>query len=364
MNARTWFRNCIALILIIAVLFSAMVVFLDPFLHYHAPLDGFYYVLDEQRMQNDGIIRQLDYDAIITGTSMTENFKTSEMDALFGTSSIKVPFAGATYKEVNDNLEVAFATHSNIRIVVRGLDLSLLDKDANALRDDMGDYPLYLYNDNPVDDIKYLLNRDAIGRYCGMMVLRKLRGHAGGMTSFDEYSYTGEMNVYAPDYALQWDYTFSEPAKEVPVTQEDIERTRENIRQNVCALAKQHPETLFYYFIPPYNMAYWGTERENGTLERSLFLHRMLIEEMIAVDNIRLFAFGTRTEITADLSKYHDLGHYSPDVNTWILQRMAWGTKEDGLITGENAEAYLTQFETLVRTYNYDELLEQVREFM
>ena len=47
--------------------------------------------------------KHFDYDAIITGTSMTENFLSSEFDSLFGVNSVKTTFSGASYKEINQN---------------------------------------------------------------------------------------------------------------------------------------------------------------------------------------------------------------------------------------------------------------------
>lgn len=65
----------------------------DPFFHYHKPMtDQYFYRISNARNQNDGITRQFTYDALITGTSMTENFKASEMDILFGVQSVKVLF--------------------------------------------------------------------------------------------------------------------------------------------------------------------------------------------------------------------------------------------------------------------------------
>lgn len=354
MNARRWFRNCILIILAVLALCGLLVVYLDPFFHYHMPLKDFYYVLDEQRSQNNGITKRFDYDAIITGTSMTENFKTSEFDALFGARSIKVPYAGATFKEQNDNLEVAFQTHDDIRFVLRGLDLSMIAQDPGAMRDDMGTYPAYLYNRNPFDDVKYLFNRDVILRYCGMMIFHRLRGVRGGVTTFDAYSYTGDNFNYDVMSALEGDTTFLDPEEIIPLTQKERQNAVTNIEAYVCALARAHPETTFYYFVPPYSMAYWGKDKEAGTLDRSLELHRMLIEEMVKVENIHVFGFGTMTEITADLNNYHDRGHYGPWINTLILEEMCEGKRR---ITPENADAYLTEFEALVRGYDYDSLL-------
>lgn len=353
MNAKNWFRNCILIILAALCLCGVLVAWLDPFFHYHAPLSWFYYTIDEQRSQNDGITKHFDYNAVITGTSMTENFKTSECDALFGVRSIKVPYAGATFRELNENLETAFRTHDDIRLVVRGLDMSMVAHDPETLREDMGSYPDYLYDDDPVNDVKYLFNRDAIFRYCGMMILNRLRGVQGGVTDFDTYSFTGDNFVYDGITAWSGPVGFDTPAPEQPLSQDEYDNALQNIEAYVCALPKAHPETDFYFFIPPYSMIAWGREKEAGTLEKSLALHRLLVTKTAEVDNIHLYAFGTRTEITAELTNYHDPGHYGPWINTRILEEMKEGNDR---ITPENAEAYLTAFETLVRAYNYDAL--------
>ena len=85
----------------------------DPYIHYHAPhVDRYFYSLDNQRSQNDGISKHFEYDAMITGTSMTENFRTSEMDEIFGCHSIKVPFSGGSFKEINDNVTKALEANN------------------------------------------------------------------------------------------------------------------------------------------------------------------------------------------------------------------------------------------------------------
>lgn len=60
---------------------------MDPYFHFQGTIEGLLYKLVNERYQNDGIIRHYTYDAIITGTSMAKNFKTSQMDALFGTKA-------------------------------------------------------------------------------------------------------------------------------------------------------------------------------------------------------------------------------------------------------------------------------------
>lgn len=139
----------------ILIMCAILVIVIDPYLHYRKPLSGLKYSLTvgNAKYINDGIIKQYDYDAIITGTSMTENFKPSEFDALFSTCLVKIPLSGASYKDINDNSKRAFGENPNIEIVLRGLDLSVLvyDKDKGKYNDQLN----YLYDHVLVNDINY-----------------------------------------------------------------------------------------------------------------------------------------------------------------------------------------------------------------
>lgn len=82
----------------------AFVITIDPYLHYRIPNNGLNYnpKTTSQRYYNAGFIKQFEYDAVITGTSMTENFKTTEFDEIYGCKSIKVSFSGGSYKDINN----------------------------------------------------------------------------------------------------------------------------------------------------------------------------------------------------------------------------------------------------------------------
>ena len=98
MEAKRWTKFTIGSTYAVLAAFGLCTAVIDPLFHYHRPLSFLSYPLHNQRYQNDGILRHFDYDAIIIGTSMTENFKTSEFDRLWNLSSIKVPFNGGHYK--------------------------------------------------------------------------------------------------------------------------------------------------------------------------------------------------------------------------------------------------------------------------
>jgi len=155
--ARKWLKKCVialggSILLIVALYFV-----FDPYFHFHKPFSFISYRLYEERYINDGISRHFDYDAIITGTSMAQNFKTSEMDALFGTQSVKETFSGGGYLELSQNLERALERNDELKTVVWAIDYNGLIRDKDWTQYD--GYPTYLYDDNPWNDTSYVFNK-------------------------------------------------------------------------------------------------------------------------------------------------------------------------------------------------------------
>ncbi len=362
MSGKKWFISIIVLLLCIMGLLSGTVFCVDPFFHYRAPNKNFFYTLFDQRSQNDGITRKFDYDAIITGTSMAENFKSSQFDYRFVTKSIKVTYSGATYKEINDNLKVSYKSGHSPEYILRPLDYSLMLRDKDELRTDMGEYPDWLTNSNPFDDVKYLLNRDVIINYCLPALLSYFNGPEPGYTSFDEYSYTGDTSSYGKEYVLQGKEEFTAAESFEEVTEEDYEMLCGNFEQNVVNLAKEHPETTFLYFFPPYSMAFWGTQLEEGSIYKTLELKKKAIEMMLECDNIHIYSFSLDTEITGNLDLYRDVAHYDPSVNEMIIEKIADSeliSKDNEIrITYDNYEQYLEKEKSLLLGFDYNILLQ------
>ncbi len=144
MTEKNFFKINILGIILILSLTAILMIIIDPYFHYHKPLSFLSYRLGNQRYINNGIIKHFDYNAIITGTSMTENFKSSQFNKMFNVNSIKVPFAGVSYKEINDNVEMALKNKKNIKCILRGLDYGKINENFEKMFYDA--YPTYLYD--------------------------------------------------------------------------------------------------------------------------------------------------------------------------------------------------------------------------
>ncbi len=335
---------------------AVVMVVVDPLFHYHAPLRGMSYTLNDERYQNNGIVKHFTYDAMITGTSMTENFKTSEADALFDVNSVKTCFMGGSYKEISDNIETALRANPQLKLIIRATDqfdlISDPNKHVSTDPDSTFKYPWYIVDDNPFNDVEYLLNKALLSD--ALTDIRMTLSNTPS-TTFDEYANWMSAYTFGKEEVLK---TYQRPAQSdltYPLTDDDRELIRANLQQNVIDLANAHPDVTFYTWIPPYSVCFYDVEKRKGTLERCFDAMEYECELLTCVDNIKLFGYADREDIVTDLSLYKDMAHYGEDVNSEVLRAMAAG---EGLITSDNYRSYMDRVRSFYMNYDYDSIYE------
>ena len=312
---RKWSITFLSVVFFLIVGLGAVTVVIDPYFHYHAPLDSLEYLIDDERYQNDGIMKHFKYDAILTGTSMTENFKTSEFDRLFHVNSIKVPFSGASYKEVNENLERAVEANPDIQLIIRGIDYNALEDSKDSIRYPTEFYPVYLYDNKLYNDVKYILNKSIL---------------------FNS-------TLYVLEYTNAGNKT----------TNLDYQKLQEHLQQNIIQLVKQNPQIDFYLFFTPYSIYYWDSLNQSGMLKRQLKLEKEAIEALLPYDNLYLFSFFDEFNMICDLNNYRDIVHYGEHINSQIL---SWMRNKEHLLTEKNYQEYCDKVYKFYTTYDYDAL--------
>lgn len=332
---------------------GGVTVIVDPYFHYHKPLSVFQYRINDERYQNNGIVRHFDYDAVITGTSMTENFKTSEFDELFGVESVKVPFSGARYREINENLETAFKYHPDIKIIVRCLDYDWIFDPADKLYYEEESYPWYLYDDFVLNDVEYIFNKDVFFYDTCDVLIYTVTG--GKTTDFDTYGNWMEGRIFGRE---GMDSLYPRPEKsagKMVITEEDYRNITENITQNVTKLASENSDTEFYLFFSPYSIYFWDYLNQIGAIERQLEGEKYAIELLLKYDNIHLFSFFTEYDVICNVDNYKDPRHYREEINSQMLRWMKEGKYE---LTSENYEEYCEQMKAFYLYYDYDSMFE------
>lgn len=345
-QANKWLKNCICILAILLASCAIIMIVFDPFFHYHGPIKGFSYRLFEDRYMNDGISRHFDFDAIITGTSMSQNFKPSEFDQLFSANSVKESFSGAGYQELSDNLERALKRNPDIKQVLWVIDFNGLMREPNWIQYD--NYPTYLYDENPFNDAPYLFNKDilyhGVLRNLGFTLMRK-----PSMT-MDEYSsWEKETGLEAILSSYSRESIVYDPNATYTPEKQDIVYT--TITQNFVQLINQYPDVQFYLFYSPYSICHFDALNIEGSMEANFHAMEDATKLLLECPNVKLYDFFDQYHIITDTDLYCDAGHYCSAVNSMILQ---WIHSDTDLLTKENYHKKIwTEYE-FYHNYDYD----------
>ncbi|MBQ7944669.1 MAG: SGNH/GDSL hydrolase family protein [Lachnospiraceae bacterium] len=322
---------------VLLALAAAVVIVIDPFFHYHSPVSPLKAVVTKAEYQCVGTIDHFDYDSILLGSSVAENFNNRWFDDCFDCKTVKGIKESGTTADLIYYLERAYESHE-IENVFYSLDLFALyaDTQPTVLGDGM---PLYLYNDNPIDDVKYVWNKTVIFEHIPYMAAMSLIG------DYDEgMSYNwGQYKTFSAADTVSRYNRLSEKA-EVKSADEYVDLIDENISL-IEEQIKAHPETNFYIMYPPYSMLWWDNIYMCGELEQYFYALEESARRLSQYDNVRINYYQAEESIILDLNHYMDNIHFSEAINAWMVEQ--WNTQEYAL-TSENYTEYVDKMRILV----------------
>ncbi len=324
----------------------------DPYFHYHAPLPWVSYSFRDSVYQNDGISKNWNYDAIITGTSMTLGMSTQQVDRLFGTTSVRATFLGEGFRRINDNLVTAFEHNKDLKLVIRCVDPTWFVCDWDFLEyGSYENYPTYLYDEDWTNDFSYLYNLDVIKNDLLPVIKRTIEGVPHD--TFDSSI------AYAQGGLDMVKEAYERPAKEEQVIDSDetrqmMEALERNVQTNIISTIKDHPDVRFIIYFPPYGSFFWDSLMQLGPeiVERRFDFEEYVIEELLKYDNVELYSFLDCFEITTDMNNYVDDIHYTANVSEYIIDSM--GNTHEHRLTKENYKDYLNRSKEFYMSYDYD----------
>lgn len=317
MKRKTWALLCLAVLLAAFAFLSALVIVIDPFQiyrraeHYMPPIDN-----TTQVYANAGIVRHYDYDSAIVGTSVTENFRPSQLDSLFGGRFIKLCTSAGTAYNHALLLNLAFDTH-DMKRVIYGLDvysyIADLDETGSAV-------PMYLYDNNPFNDVQYWLNRSVLGSFLPRC-LRTWGQQQDDSIRDSMYCWAGR-----DDYGrvALYNAQFTQPETVYPADKY-VSDALANLNAHLIPFITEHPGTEFTFFFPPYSAAEWSTMKSKGTLESMLTLRGVLYDALCTYENVAIYDFAAREDWALDLNNYKDTLHYGQWINDEIAACISRG---------------------------------------
>lgn len=345
---KKWFLVSLVTVFLMLAVIMGMVIYIDPFFQYHAPLEKFPYLVDNQLNQNPGMAKNMEYDSVILGSSMTVNFNTNWFEELLDLRTIKLNYSGAYPKDQANIMKIIFESDNQVDAVFLGVDVMTYTGGVDETK-----YPIpeYLYDDNYINDVQYIFNKDVVLNY----ILRPIA----------DPEKTDLATVYASwwtdeYYNKQWvmhNYVQPEKIEQETPKEAYLESVKTNLDVNICPYIEANPDTTFYIFFPPYSILYWNDVICENHLEATMAEYEYIADRMLEYENVRVFFFPNQEWIVTDLDNYADYSHYHSDINYYMTQCFADGSCE--IKTEEEMDEALELMRQVIKRFDFEELFSQ-----
>lgn len=336
---KSFFIRTIALLLFIITI----VVLFDPFYQYHKPLPGLKSVLSDKEYQCVGTLRNFDYDSLIVGSSVCENYNNRWFDEGFGCTAIKAIRSYGATADLCYLLDIAYEEH-DLKYVFYNIDPSSLNASTETTYKSTG-CPMYLYDTNHLNDYPYVLNKDVIMEKIPYMLAFSMK------SDYDEgNSYNwAQWKYFGADLAMGM---YNRRSSVLPMSTPFYSKELDG---NIILLKTQveaHPETNFKFFFPPYSMLWWDNAYRTGERDSYLYNEEQMIAALLQYDNVEIYYYQDEEEIITNLDNYMDMIHFSKDINKLICDKIITG---ESLLTTENYKERLqNMYELSERIVNDD----------
>ncbi|MBQ7886347.1 MAG: hypothetical protein IJ313_05575 [Clostridia bacterium] len=327
MKRSQWGKLTLALLLAAYALIIGLVVLVDPFEIYRQATAYIPPITNgTQNYSNAGIAKSYDYDSVIIGSSMTENFTPSQLDSLLGGSFVKLPINGGTPFNNRQMLEMAFGTH-DVKRVFYGVDIESLTWFYTTPKCEMPDY---LYDDNLFNDAAYWFNSSVLIKYIPAAL--KTLGQSDPALRDKMYNW-GDLYEYGRHAALR-DVTITADVYAQHTNADDpivlSQQSKLNVEYNYIPFLQEHPDTEFIFFFSPYSLAHWYSFYKSGAFEYHLNQKAALVQALLPYENVKIYDFQAELDWILNLDNYIDSSHYGPWINDAMVEAV---TRDDHRIS-------------------------------
>jgi hypothetical protein len=292
----------------------------------------------DSRLQNAGLIRSQDFNAVLMGTSLSVHLRPSDIDRAFGVRSVKLAMSGSDSVEQRFVLEAALARRP-ARVFWEFDDRAFfksvgIDEDP-FIRPD-------LYRMNLKGITGYLLGLDttresffiALGAFRplnviahGLAAARYLEFYGDDVDEIGTLPLNTDLSTIYNAAGIRSAFAAAEKYPKNIYVRYDYRTLVRNFERDFIGVIQNHPDTRFCVFVPPHSILQYVTIRDVSpeTLRTIYDFSAYALPRLLALPNVSVFDFRIAQDITHDLDNYMDLLHYRPTVDQRVLSFLASG---------------------------------------
>lgn len=337
---------CIKTVALLAGVIAIVVIF-DPFFQYHKPLPGIKAVLTDKEYQCVGTLRNFDYNALIVGSSVCENYNNTWFDNRFDCTTIKAIRSYGATADLCYLLDIAYENHT-LDYVFYNIDPSSLSASIEPTYVSTG-CPMYLYDTNHFNDYQYFLNKDVFMEKIPYMLAQSFLGNYDEGDSYNWAQWKHFNAITATGL-----YTRLPAIKEMQKETVNLEELEGNIAL-LKSQVEKHPETTFKFFFSPYSMLWWDNAYRSGERDAVIYNEKQAVKALLPYENVEIYYYQDDKDIITNLEHYMDMIHFSKDINYYVYDKLANGQER---LTLENYEDRLDGMHNLSQKIVEDYILD------
>lgn len=213
-------------------------------------------------------------------------------------------------------------------------------------------FPTYLYDENILNDYKYLISSDTLGRAFEIFAKREKDDWLYDYTKMYEWrSRTNDKDVLKA-IKSRWEnrQDFDNEASE---DEKRLHFLKNNFDVNLKPLIDQNLDVKFTLFFPPYSILAYKTYEERGQLKSFIEFKKYIVQSLSRYKNATIYDFQLADDVTYDLNNYYDLYHYNKHISKWILQQIKYDKYR---VTGQGEERKNREFLKKITDYNVTQM--------
>lgn len=281
------------------------------------------------RFSAAGSIKNYDYDFIVIGSSMVQNFDAESISKTFDCRPLKVTLGGMTAGETVFAYNQAQKTGKAKRYLV-SLDLHRIAA-AESVCEDAGRFPDYMFGGG-ISQFKYLLGFETWFKFIPtdlFLIAASLMPNVIPSSYTDKIKESTDINSMC-----QWDNT------KLPGKEKLIENFRNNVKtfdegdnsvfsanavknaENIMTelLKNLDEDEELYIYLPAYSVLYWAGKTDEQT-ETLLKMREAVYGASEGHGNVKILDFQGLQEIN-DLDSYFDESHYGKELCDFIEKNL------------------------------------------
>ena len=302
------------------------------------------YLIGQKRFQNPGLAKHHEYNAVIIGTSVSENFRARLIKENLGFDSINFSMQGASAHEQSLMLQLALRT-GKVKNVIWDVQYEYLRGDPKWVANYDGTFPYYFYDNNPLNEIhNYLLNIDTTKS--SLKVLLKKCGVPAYRSQDLEELYTWDNKKKFGKASVQkaWERAIAlRPVLQKQIPEYALDNLNANFDINFLSVIKKHPEIRFYLYFPPFTPSYYVNVMSVSPVifQNMLENKKYIFEQVRNLKNVQLYDFQTLPDTILKVENFCDAMHFNSEVNKYIIESMASHRQQTIRFNEEELKAFV-----------------------